>query len=172
MNQIGQISNSNKSEMDKTAQNKYAVETNQAHLFRTTAQSSDVATMEEVMRTNKADLGMYSVMWAEEYDSARWYKARAEYLQQKVWEMEAKEKEAKGEMSEDSEDSEDDDFDHSDSCDCCVKGWSKANEFGRCTCRCACRKLLRNCRYECKEWAEECRLSAEKCRLSAEKKSE
>jgi hypothetical protein len=37
-----------------------------------------------------------------------------------------------------------------DSCDCCVKGWSKPNEFGRCVCRCSdCKKLLRNCRYEC-----------------------
>jgi hypothetical protein len=37
-----------------------------------------------------------------------------------------------------------------DSCDCCVKGWSKANEFGRCVCCCSdCKKLLRNCRYEC-----------------------
>jgi hypothetical protein len=68
------------------------------------------------------------------------------------------------EDDEDSEDSEDDDFDHKDSCDICVKGWSKANEFGRCVCRCpgGCKKPLRTCRYECKEWEEECRLSAER----------
>jgi hypothetical protein len=66
-------------------------------------------------------------------------------------------------IEEDSDTSDsDDDFDYEDSCDCCVKGWSKANEFGRCVCRCSCRKLLRNCRYECKEFEEECRLSAER----------
>lgn len=65
------------------------------------------------------------------------------------------------EDEDEEEDSEcDDDFDYEDCCDCCVKGRSKANEHGRCVCRCACGKLLRNCRYECKEWAEECRLSA------------
>ena len=47
------------------------------------------------------------------------------------------------------DDSEDDDFDYEDSCDCCVKGWSKANEFGRCVCRCDCGKLQRDCRYKC-----------------------
>ena len=42
-----------------------------------------------------------------------------------------------------------------DSCDCCVKGWSKANEFGRCTCRCsACKNLLRDCQYGCSEEAK------------------
>jgi len=64
-------------------------------------------------------------------------------------------------------DDEDDDFDREDSCDTCVKGWSKANEFGRCVCRCACRKLLRNCRYECEEFKEECRLSAERAKAKA-----
>jgi len=51
--------------------------------------------------------------------------------------------------------SDDDDFDCNDSCDCCVKGWSKANEYGRCECRCSgCKNPLRTCRYECYEKAE------------------
>ncbi len=50
------------------------------------------------------------------------------------------------------EDEDENDFDYEDCCDCCVKGWSKANEFGRCVCRCSrCRELLRNCRYKCFE---------------------
>ena len=53
------------------------------------------------------------------------------------------------EGEEKEEDSEGDDFDYNDSCDCCVKGWSKANEYGRCVCRCDCGKLQRICRYKC-----------------------
>jgi hypothetical protein len=46
-------------------------------------------------------------------------------------------------------DSDEDDFDYEDSCDCCVKGWDKANEFGRCDCIHKCGKLLRECKYQC-----------------------
>ena len=45
-----------------------------------------------------------------------------------------------------------DGYDYKDSCDCCVKGWSKANEFGRCVCLCSCGRLLRDCRYTCARW--------------------
>jgi hypothetical protein len=62
--------------------------------------------------------------------------------------------EEKKKEEKEKEDEDEDDFDYEDSCDCCVKGWSKANEFGRCVCRCSrCRKLLRNCRYKCFEEA-------------------
>ena len=54
--------------------------------------------------------------------------------------------------SEEEEEEEDDD----DRCDCCVKGWSKANEFGRCGCNCpsGCGKLMRDCQYGCSEEAK------------------
>ena len=54
----------------------------------------------------------------------------------------------------DFESDEEDDFDYTDSCDCCVKGWSKANEFGRCECVCECLKLYRDCQYKCKSESE------------------
>jgi len=56
----------------------------------------------------------------------------------------------------------DDEFDYEDSCDICVKGYSKANEFGRCRCRCYCKKLMRVCRYSCDEWKAVCAESAKK----------
>ncbi len=55
---------------------------------------------------------------------------------------------------DDSDNDEEDDFDYTDSCDCCVKGWSKANEFGRCECVCECLKLYRDCQYKCKSESE------------------
>jgi len=69
--------------------NKLAIENNDYHSFQTTADNGDPAKkMKEVMKTNKADLGMYANMWAEEYDLRVWYEAREKHLQQKVWELE------------------------------------------------------------------------------------
>ena len=49
----------------------------------------------------------------------------------------------------------DEDFDYTDSCDCCVKGWSKANGYGRCICVCECDKLYRDCQYKCKSESDD-----------------
>jgi hypothetical protein len=54
--------------------------------------------MKEVMKTNKADLGMYANMWAEQYDLRVWYEAREKHLQQKVWELEQKNEELEKKM--------------------------------------------------------------------------
>jgi len=94
----GQMQHSVKSKMEhRTPQqvkeaNKKAVEENRCCDFQTTAGvTTDTArTMTEVMKTNKADGGMYSWLYAEKYDEASWFRARAEYLQQKVWELEEK----------------------------------------------------------------------------------
>ena len=54
-------------------------------------------------------------------------------------------------LDSDSDSDSDCDFDRDDSCDCCVKGWSKENEFGRCSCRCSgCGELYRDCKGECR----------------------
>jgi len=80
-------------------QNRQAVVKNECHKFKTTAQASETArTMTEIMKTNKADLGMYSVMWAEKYDEAEWYKAREEYLMRRVAELEESKKDLEERM--------------------------------------------------------------------------
>ena len=91
----GQMEHSVKSKMEHRTQqqvyeaNKKAVEEDRCCDFQTTAVNGDPArTMTEVMKTNKADGGMYSMMWAEKYDEASWFRARAEFLEKKVWEME------------------------------------------------------------------------------------
>ena len=73
--------------------NKLAIENNDYSSYQTThgeSKSEEERKMVGIMKTNKADLGMYANMWAEEYDYARWYKAREKHLQEKVWELEAK----------------------------------------------------------------------------------
>lgn len=96
----GQMEHSVKSKMSKNFKtekemreaNKKAVEEDNCCDFQTTSFSTtDTArTMTEVMKTNKADGGMYSWMYAEKYDEASWFRARTEFLQNKVWELEAK----------------------------------------------------------------------------------
>ena len=95
MEMNGQMEHSVKSKMEHRKQvyeaNKKAVEEDRCCDFQTTAVNGDPArTMTEVMKTNKADGGMYSWLYAEKYDEASWFRARAEYLQNKVWELEAK----------------------------------------------------------------------------------
>ena len=97
MEMNGQMQHSVKSEMEYRTQqqvneaNKKAVEENRCCDFQTTAVNADPArTMTEVMKTNKADGGMYSWLYAEKYDEASWFRARTEFLQKKVWELEAK----------------------------------------------------------------------------------
>jgi hypothetical protein len=70
---------------------KYAVETNQPHLFQTTSGTGgDTArTMTEIMKTNKGQVSIWEWRFAEEYDSRMWYEAREKYLQEKVWALEA-----------------------------------------------------------------------------------
>ena len=78
-------------QLNKEQRNKSAVENDDYHSFQTThgENKSEVEKkMTGIMKTNKADLGVYANMWAEEYDGRVWYEARAEYLQQKVWELE------------------------------------------------------------------------------------
>ena len=103
MEQIKQIGSSQKSEINMEQQiknqNRQAVVKNECHKFKTTAQASETArTMTEIMKTNKADLGMYSVMYAEQYDRAAWFEARAEYLQQRVAELEESKKDLEERM--------------------------------------------------------------------------
>jgi hypothetical protein len=103
MNCGQQIGSSQKSEISMEQQiknqNRQAVVKNEFHKFKTTAQASETArTMTEIMKTNKADLGMYSVMWAEKYDEAAWYKAREEYLMRRVAELEESKKDLEERM--------------------------------------------------------------------------
>lgn len=128
MNCGQQINTSDKSEMNtssmtKEQMRKYAVETNQPHLFQTTSGSGgdEAKTMTEIMKTNKGQVSIWEWRFAEEYDSRMWYEARCEYLEKKVWEMEAKE--AKQEEVETSADEEED-------CEEC----GKCYECGICVC--------------------------------------
>lgn len=88
MEQIKQLSSSQKSEMEY--ENKQAVINNECHKFKTTRNvAGDTArTMKEVMKTNKGEVSIWEWRFAEEYDRAAWFEARAEYLQQRVWELE------------------------------------------------------------------------------------
>ena len=96
MNCGQQINPSEKSEMNtssltKEQMRKYAVETNQPHLFQTTSGTGgdSARTMTEIMKTNKGQVSIWEWRFAEEYDSRMWYEAREKYLQEKVWALEA-----------------------------------------------------------------------------------
>jgi len=53
-------------------------------------------------------------------------------------------------VDSDSDSDSDSDFDYDDCCGICVKGWSKENIHGRCSCRCDCYALYRDCKGECR----------------------
>ena len=97
MEMNGQMQHSVKSEMEYRTQqqvdeaNKKAVEENRCCDFQTTAVNClGERTMTDTLKSFAHCSGPYGMRFAEKYDEASWFRARTEFLQKKVWELEAK----------------------------------------------------------------------------------
>ena len=97
MEMNGQMQHSVKSEMEYRTQqqvdeaNKKAVEENRCCDFQTTAPNCwGERTMTDTLKQFAHCSGPYGMRFAEKYDEASWFRARTEFLQKKVWELEEK----------------------------------------------------------------------------------
>ena len=85
--------------MQQSEANQIAALFNRQSEFKTTADHSKERTMCEVVKaplpSGAYDTDLWRNKWAEEYDRAAWYEARADCLQKLVWRLQAEMQEVK-----------------------------------------------------------------------------
>lgn len=86
--------------------NQNCLETNSSYAFKTT--SPDCKEMKLFNWVRSGNHTVIDLIAAERYDNMEWYKARAEYLQKRVAELEEKYEKKDEDEDSDDDDSEDD----------------------------------------------------------------